>query len=100
VGKQVFKIYLQIQRHGTKKLRSEFGKVSCKLHRVYWNKFVKQLEHDITGPTRRGFIMSTNFQAIENDQLGIKLIPKDYLEKHCRSLWIEEQQTGNHNREK
>jgi hypothetical protein len=57
--KKAYRIYLQskntVDYIKYKKLRTEVRKVSRKICREDWNKYVKLLEHDITGPQTTGF---------------------------------------------
>lgn len=54
-----YKIYLQTKQiqHYTeyKKLRAKVRKLTRKYRREDWDKFVKSIECNITGPQRRGF---------------------------------------------
>jgi hypothetical protein len=57
--KQEYKIYLQTKepQHEIKyrKLRVEVKKLTRRVPRSYWDKYVRTLEHQLTGPKRKVF---------------------------------------------
>jgi hypothetical protein len=52
--------------------------MSGKQSQEVWNKFVKLLEHDITGPQIMGFKIYKQLHLEEKDRLKIHTIKKDW----------------------
>jgi hypothetical protein len=73
-----------------KKLRAEVRKLSRTIKRPARDKFVKSLEHDVTGAQRIEFKTSKNLKMKENDRLKLNLIPKDAWKKHYTEVWKTE----------
>jgi hypothetical protein len=90
--KHEYKIYLQTkdtQQHITyKKLRAEVRKITRRIRRNDWDKFVKSLGRDITGPQRRGFKILKKLQLEVNDQIQTNLISKEGWKTHYSKLWF------------
>jgi hypothetical protein len=87
-----YKKYLQTkdpQQHiKYKKLRAEVRKLTRKTRRDDWNKYVKSLECDITGPQRIGFKILKKLRLEVNDQIQTNLISHDEWKAHYSKLWF------------
>jgi hypothetical protein len=86
--KKAYKLFLQIkdphQYIKYKKRRAEVTRLTRKIRRDDWDKFVKSLEHDITGTQRRGFKIFKKLQLETNDQ--IQTNPTQYHKRNGRSI--------------
>jgi hypothetical protein len=62
--------------------------MSRKYRRADWDRFVKSLERDFTGPQRRGFKMFKKLQMETKDKLRISMIPVKYWINRYKTLWL------------
>jgi hypothetical protein len=77
---------LQTKQIQHQKLSAKVRKLSRKYRRADWDKFVKSLERDITGPQRRGFKIFKKLQMETKDKLQINMIPKEDWINHYKTL--------------
>ena len=73
-----------------KKNRAIIRKMTRRQRRDDWEKFVKTLERDITGPQRRGFKIFKQIQLQERDELKIDPITKTEWKEYYGKRWNEQ----------
>jgi hypothetical protein len=76
--------------YSVQKLQAEVRKRSRTIRRQDWDKFVKTLEHDITGEHRIQFKIFKKLQMDEKDKPQVNLIHKETWIEHYLSLWMTE----------